>query len=214
MPSSGNNHAVFVFALLGAQVTSCDLSEKQLKNAALAAEKLGIRDSIEFVCSDTMKLEGVQDSAYDLVYTSNGVHVWISDLEGMYRNIHRIMKPGALYLLYEIHPFQRPFDDSLKVVKPYDWTGPFEGESEITFAWRIQDILNALLDSGLRLEHFEELLAEKDYEDPFWIPVEAQVKGVTATREEVDRMYDWRHNPAAALPNYMCMVGRKEGKRG
>ncbi len=213
VPSSGDNHAVFAFASLGARVTSCDLSENQLANAERIAKAYNWE--IEFICADTMKLENIQDNEYDFVYTSNGVHVWIDDLPGMYRNIHRILKPNGVYILYEIHPFLRPFDGNsfekkqLLVKKTYDSTGPFEDESTITFAWRIQDIMNAIADSGLTIKHMEELFAEKDYEYPFWIPYHKIMQGATATVEEIDQMHDWRINPMAALPNWMCIVARK-----
>ena len=210
VPSSGDNQAVFAFAMLGANVTSCDISENQLANAERVAKQYGWHQSIEFVCSDTMKLDGIADNAYDFVYTSNGVHVWIDDLPGMYRNIHRIMKPGGIYIMYEIHPFLRPFDAQVKIKKPYDATGPFDNGEEVTFAWRVMDFQNAILDSGLRLAHVEEMFAEKDYDWPFWIPYREIAKGATATREEVDRMSDWHNNPMAALPNWICLTAKKE----
>ena len=209
VPSSGDNHAVFAFAMLGAEVTSCDISENQLANAERVAKQHGWNKSIKFICEDTMKLEGLADNEYDFVYTSNGVHVWINDLPGMYRNIYRIIKPGGMYIMYEIHPFLRPFDDALNVVKPYDMTGPFESETEITFAWRVMDITNAILDAGLSVKHIEEMYAEKDYNWPFWISYADIAKGVTAAREEVDRMHDWRHNPMAALPNWISIAAKK-----
>lgn len=213
VPSSGDNKAVLAFAALGAQVTSCDISEKQLENAEKAARRLGL--SIDFLRTDTMTLDGVATGAYDFVYTSNGVHVWIADLAAMYRSIARILKPGALYALYEIHPFQRPFDGdcltALKVIKPYDCTGPFETESEVTFAWRMQDILNAIMDAELRLRHIEELQPRVDYENPDWVPNETLVenKGHGYSREEIDRMYDWRVNPQAALPGLFTLIAAK-----
>jgi len=158
-----------------------------------------------------MKLSGVADDMYDFVYTSNGVHVWIDDLPDMYRNIHRIMKSNGVYIMYEIHPFQRPFDDDAKIIKPYDMTGPFENDIEITFGWRVMDIINAILDSGLALKHIEEMFAEKDYNWPFFISLEDKLKGVATTREEVDSMYDWRNNPMAALPNWLCIAAKKNG---
>lgn len=210
VPSSGDNHAVFAFAMLGATVTSCDISENQLANAERIAKQYGWDQSIEFVCADTMKLDGIKDSTYDFVYTSNGVHVWIDDLNSMYRNIYRIMKPGGVYIMYEIHPFLRPFDAQVKIKKPYDATGPFESEDETTFDWRVMDFQNAILDAGLRLTHVEEMYAEKDYDWPFWIPYRELAKGATATHEEVDRMFDWRNNPMAALPNWICLAAKKE----
>ena len=211
VPSSGDNHAVFAFAMLGAAITSCDISENQLANAERVAREYGWDKSIKFICADTMRLDEIADDAYDFVYTSNGVHVWIDDLPGMYRNIHRIMKPGGVYIMHEIHPFQRPFDDDAKVKKPYDMTGPFDNGSEITFHWRVMDIINALMDSSLTVIHIEEMFDEKDYNWPFFISLEEKLRGVTATCEEVDRMYDWHNNPMAALPNWIDIVAKKGG---
>lgn len=210
VPSSGDNLAVFAFALMGAKVTSCDIAENQLENARRIAEREGLADAIEFVCTDTMQLAAVADSAYDLVYTSNGVHVWLDDLEAMYRNVYRVLKPGGLNIVYEIHPFMRPFTEGVKVIKPYDAVGPFEDENTVNFHWRMQDFLNAMMNSGIRLMHMEEMFSEKDYKQPFWLSMEEIIRGVKVSREEVDRMYDWRQNPAIALPQWMCIAGRKE----
>ena len=209
VPSSGDNLAVFAFALSGASVTSCDISENQLACAKQIAAREGLDSAIEFICADTMKLDGIPDDQYDLVYTSNGVHVWLDDLPSMYANIHRILKKGGLNILYEIHPYLRPFDENLQIVKPYDATGPFEDEMTVNFHWRLQDIMNAMMHSGLHLEHFEEMFDEKDYERPFWLKTADILDGVRASRDEVDKMYDWRENPRMALPNWICLVGRK-----
>lgn len=209
VPSSGDNLAVFAFALLGATVTSCDISENQLAHAKKVADREGLGDVIEFICADTMKLEGIRDNEYDLVYTSNGVHVWLNDLPSMYENVSRILKTGGLNIVYEIHPYLRPFNGELEVIKPYDATGPFEDEDTVNFHWRLQDILNAVMHSGIHLEHFEEMFDEKNYERPFWLKTEDIINGVSVSREEVDRMYDWKENPRMALPNWICLVGRK-----
>jgi len=111
--------------------------------------------------------------------------------------------------MYDIHPFLRPFDIQLNIEKPYDATGPFENGADVRFHWRIADIMNAMIGSCLRIEQVEELFAEKDYDNPFWIPMSEKLKGVTATREEIDKMYDWQHNPKAALPNWLNIVARK-----
>jgi len=209
VPSSGNNHAVFAFAMLGAHVTSCDIAENQLANAEQIAKQHGWDKSIDFICADTMVFDGIEDNTFDFVYTSNGVHVWIDDLPGMYRNIHRITKRGGIYVMYEIHPFLRPFDDDLKIKKPYDSVGPFETSEEITFAWRVMDIMNAIADSGLNIKHIEEMFAEKDINWPFWISYQDIANGVNVTQDELDRMHDWKNNPMAALPNWLCIAAQK-----
>ena len=67
--------------MIGARVTSADISERQLENAAVIAEQL--RLDIDFVCDDTMKLSRISDRTYDMVYTSNGTLSWISDPDSM-----------------------------------------------------------------------------------------------------------------------------------
>lgn len=207
VPSSGDNYAVFAFALMGADVISCDISREQLTAGERMAEKLGLK--IRFVQADTMQLDGIEDEAYDLVYTSNGVHVWLNDLPAMYRNVHRIMKKGGKYVMCDVHPFQRPFGEAMKVIKPYSDVGPYEDEYNITFTWRIQDIVNAMAGNGLKILHMEEMHDEKNYEYPFWLSLEDAVKGVKVEPEEVDRMYDWRRNPGMALPQWLCIVCEK-----
>lgn len=192
VPSSGDNLAVFAFALLGAQVTSCDISENQLAHAQAAAERMGISARIRFVCTNTMTLSGLPDRTFDFVYTSNGVHVWIDDLAAMYRSVYRIMRPGAYYLMYDVHPFQRPFDQDARIIKPYDRTGPYEDVYNVNFAWLRADILNAA-GCGLRLSHIAELFAEKDYEAPYWAPVNRW----------------WRGRHSAVMRSTGCMTGAK-----
>lgn len=86
--SSGDNAAVFGFYLLSAKVTSTDIAERQLYNAKLIADAHSW--NIDFIRQDSAELGGISDGVYDLVYTSNGVHVWISDLTGMYRSFNRV----------------------------------------------------------------------------------------------------------------------------
>ena len=108
------------------------------------AERLGIAESIDFICTNTMTRASVETDTYDLVYTSNGVHVWINDLNAMYENIRRVLKPNGISIMFDIHPLQRPFDEQMKIYKAYDYTGSFEDETSVTFHWRIQDTINAI----------------------------------------------------------------------
>ncbi|QHT60869.1 class I SAM-dependent methyltransferase [Paenibacillus lycopersici] len=203
VPSSGDNHAVFAFHLLGARVTSCDISENQIANSRKIADEHGW--DIEFVLEDTMKLSGIASGAYDFVYTSNGVHVWISDLAGMYRNVHRILKDGGSYVMFDIHPFMRPFGGNeggvLEVVKPYHLTGPFEEVPR--YLWRVQDIANSMLNGGLRIARMEEMYAA---DATFWIDDEDETP---RTQQELDDLCDWQLNPKAAIPQWLSMLATK-----
>jgi SAM-dependent methyltransferase len=198
VPSSGDNGAVFAFHLLGARVTSADIAKNQLANAKRIADAHGW--NIEFVHDDSMKLEHIRDSEYDLVYTSNGVYVWINDLAAMYANFRRVLKPGGRYIMFETHPFIRPFDDNrddgqFVVIKPYEDVGPF---LEVpVMAWRIMDISNAMLDSGLAIRRMVEFHSQLNSFDCWWYN--------TVEEAEADdwAKHDWKRNPFAALPQWI-----------
>lgn len=203
VPSSGDNFAVFAFHLLGAKVTSCDIAERQLYNAKKIADSNGW--DIELIRQDSMELDKINDDEFDLVYTSNGVHVWISDLMKMYRNFHRVLKSGGYYIMFETHPFIRPFDDSgseIIVKKPYEQTNT--SSELIQMAWRIMDIYNAIQNSGLNVIHMEEFHPNPD-EYNTWFHREP-----TETLEEYAKKYDWKQNPWAALPQWIGFKARKE----
>ena len=76
------------------------------------------------------------------------------------------------YIFYDVHPFLRPWKDQitpLEMERPYTETGPFEfegyGHTNYQFHWRISDLINPLLDSGLILRQLAESSAK---EARFW----------------------------------------------
>ena len=198
LPSSGDNHAAFAFALMGARVTSADISERQLENASVIAERLGLE--IEFICDDTMQLSRICDEAYDLVYTSNGTLSWISDIDSMYRNIYRVLKAGGRSVLYDVHPFNRPFSGEAweppRIVKSYHDVFP-------DLHWRLQDLINAQIRAGLGICELAELPAA---DASFWFTY-AELR--EKKPEELEGINDWQRNPMAALPAWIALVSGK-----
>ncbi|MCH5270322.1 MAG: class I SAM-dependent methyltransferase [Lachnospiraceae bacterium] len=198
LPSSGDNHAAFAFALLGAEVTSADISEKQLQHAQDIAYKLKL--SICFVCDDTTQLSNIEDNSFDLVYTSNGTHTWIADIVTMYKNIYRVLKPTGLSIMYDIHPFNRPFLgepwQEPKIIKSYEETMPH-------CHWRVQDLVNAMIWAQLSIKEMEELQAVNA---SFWFSYDELLKQNT---DEMKKINNWENNPMAALPAWISIVAQK-----
>ncbi len=198
LPSSGDNHAAFAFALMGAEVTSSDISERQLENAAAVAEKLNLE--INFVCDNTMELNNIESSSYDLVYTSNGTHSWIPDLNTMYKNIFRVLRKSGFSVMYDVHPFNRSFTGEPwtqpKIIKPYSDTFP-------SCHWRVSDLINAHTAAGLTVKEVAELPA---VDASFWYTYDELVNIHT---EEIKNINDWRHNPMAALPAWIAVAAEK-----
>jgi SAM-dependent methyltransferase len=206
VPSSGDNVAVFGFHLLGAKVTSCDLAENQIKHPKEFAEKHNW--DIEFICQDSMKLDKIKSGEYDLVYTSNGVHVWIDDLFGMYGNFHRILKDGGYNIFFETHPMSRPFDNStyeVKIKKLYEDIGPF-GEVP-TYDWRTQDFVNAVTSVGFTIKEMQEFHSlREDLEAHNYLYIRDEHKDKYKWHGDT---FDWKVNPWAALPQCLCLCSRK-----
>ncbi len=199
LPSSGDNHAAFAFAFMGAKVTSADISERQLENAKQISDKWGL--DIEYICDNTMYLSKIADAAYDLVYTSNGTLTWISDLNEMYRNIARVLKKGGYSAVYDIHPFQRPFTGEA-------WKAPVIKKSYHDvfpdLHWRVQDIINANAFAGLRITEMTELPA---INASFWFTYDELI---SKTEEETKDINNWKCNPLAALPAWLALISQKQ----
>ena len=198
LPSSGDNHAAFAFAIMGAKVTSADISERQLENAKMIAGRIGL--DIEFVCDNTMELEHIKDNTYDLVYTSNGTLSWIDDLTGMYKNINRVLKNQGCSFMYDVHPFNRPFSGEAwkepKIIKSYYDVMP-------DIYWRVQDIVNANIMAGLSISELAELPA---VDASFWFKYDELIK---KSPDELININDWHKNPMSALPAWMVLVSKK-----
>ena len=83
----------------GALVTAVDGSTEMLN---CARQRLG--DRVQFMQLDLNEgLTGIANQAFDLVVSSLTVH-YVSDLETLAREIHRVLKPGGLFVASTHHP--------------------------------------------------------------------------------------------------------------
>lgn len=195
---SGDNQAALALAGMGAHVTSVDISEQRLAVASERARHLGL--SITFLQADAADLGLIGNAEFDLVFSSNGFFVWIADLQAVFSEISRILRPGGHYIFYDIHPFQRPWREQttpIEVAKPYWDTGPFDGaDGSFGFNWTLADLLNPLAASGLTLRRILESPAE---DSRFW-----QEFSYLAGTD--DSLLDWNENPRAALPAWLALA--------
>ena len=199
---SGDNHAAFAFAGMGANVSSVDISDRRLAVASRRAAHLGL--PITFIQADAADLSPIGSEEFDLVFSSNGFFVWIADLPAVFGELHRILRPGGHYVFYDIHPFQRPWKSQvspIKVAKPYWDTGPFEDDEDgaFEFNWTLADIINPLATSGFTLRRVIESPAA---DSRFWQDY-SHLPGTD------DSLLDWNENPRAALPVWLALASQK-----
>lgn len=207
VPSSGDNIAAFAFHLLGARVCSIDISEKQINNAKEIANRRNW--DIEFICDDSMTLNKIKDDTFDLIYTSNGVHVWISDLISMYSNFNRILRAEGTYIFFETHPMTRPFNNcgsEIKIVKEYKEVGPFSDNGVNEYAWRMQDFINSLTYADFEIKE----VSEFNSSSTDFIKYDYIYDSEEDRNKDNGRLYNWRENPWAALPQCLGLWTRKK----
>ena len=164
------------WARLGADVTGVDFSDKAIANADKLAELSNLKG--KFVVSNIMDLEKNLDGkeSYDIVFTSIGVLGWLADIKRWAEVIAYYLKPGGKFYIAESHPMAQIFDDEDEsVLKPrYNYfynAEPDYGEfgnsyaigdrqlknkGEYWWSHTVADIINALIDAGLRIEFFRE----------------------------------------------------------
>ena len=201
---SGDNYVAFTLAELGAQVTSSDISSRQLDVARQRAGQLGLK--IEFVHADAANLEGIQDNSFDLVCSSNG---FLSGLPIRVRFSEKCSEcsslAGSVFSTISI-PLCAPGKNLLSPLameKPYSETGPLEeqdnGETSYKFHWRLSDLFNPMFDAGLVLRQ----IAESPAKDArFW-------EGHAYTPGHDQSLLDWHINPRAGLPVWLTVAACK-----
>ena len=162
-----------LLARKGAIVTGVDLVHENIYYARKLAEDFSI-SNISFIEADILDFKDKHSQKYDMVFTSEGVLMWLPDLNKWARTISYLLKDdGVLYVL-DIHPFSLAFDetklkdDILEIKYPYfkkepdkaDTIGGYAsgGKEAVAYEWMhsVSDIINSLIKAGLTIEWFNE----------------------------------------------------------
>ncbi len=155
----------------GAEVTGVDLSDHAIEEAKKLNNELGL--SAKFICSNVYDLKEHLDEKFDIVFTSYGTIGWLPDLDKWADIIVHYLKPGGLFYIAEFHPVLWMFDDDFTHIKyHYDNRELIVTENEGTYtdrnaaitgkeySWNhsISEVLNALINAGLKIESFNEYM--------------------------------------------------------
>lgn len=156
-------------ARMGAKVTGVDLSNIAIDNAQKIATELDIE--AQFICCNVLEIDQHLKEQYDIIFTSYGTIGWLPQLNEWASLIHQYLKPGGVFHFVEFHPVVWMFDDQFQRFEySYFNVEPVIEETEGTYADRsapirsksiswnhpFNDVLGAILQSGLILESFRE----------------------------------------------------------
>lgn len=84
----------------GCDVTGIDLTPEFVKVAQLLTERTGLTDRVRFVSGDALDLP-FEDGAFDAAITQH-VAMNIADRARLYSEIHRVIRPGGRFALYDV----------------------------------------------------------------------------------------------------------------
>jgi SAM-dependent methyltransferase len=159
-----------------AQVIGVDISDAMIALARQLSSRLEIDDARWYRC-DVLDTPHELDGTADLVYTGQGALTWIHDLRAWAQVVERLLKPGGMLHLYEMHPIVTLFkwDEEQLTGSGVDyfaemrwsrgWSGPYIGDIGIPKAkqarkcerlWPVSSVVQCLLDEGLVLEVLSE----------------------------------------------------------
>jgi SAM-dependent methyltransferase len=174
------------FSRMGAKCVGVDLSDEAIKLAKEINHELNL--DARFICCNIYDLlsqneessevspnEGdlVGAGQFDIVFTSYGVIGWLPDLVPWASVIAEKLKPGGFFYMAEFHPVVWMFDDEFTHIKyHYDNRDVIITENEGTYtdrnadikgkeySWNhsISEVLNALINAGLKIEFFNEYM--------------------------------------------------------
>jgi SAM-dependent methyltransferase len=161
-------------ALDGAQVTGVDFSPQSIRIARELAQQMGIQAA--FRLANVLDLADNPLGEFDLVYTSEGVLCWISDIRRWAQVVACHLKPGGIFYIFESHPALMMFEDNqvdrFKIKYPYfhrpeplHFEDDYPDYADSTYIphtptyewqWSLADIVNALIGNGLTIELLNE----------------------------------------------------------
>ncbi|MAS33406.1 MAG: hypothetical protein CL610_05330 [Anaerolineaceae bacterium] len=179
--ASGGGQQSAAFALLGANVTVVDLSNKQLERDAQVAAHYGVE--MRLVQADMRDLSALDAAAYDLVYQPYSLN-FVPDATVVFAQVSRVLRRGGMYYFMCANPFasglteaswngegyllKEPYQQGQQIVyTDSDWVydrskypdaRPIQGPQE--FRQTLSTLLNGLMERGFVPVHMKEIMAD------------------------------------------------------
>jgi SAM-dependent methyltransferase len=184
--AGGGGQQSVAFALLGAEVTIFDLSDRQLERDRAAAAHYNLQ--INTVQGDMRDLSSFADDSFDLVWQAYSLN-FIPDPPKVFHEVSRVLRLDGLYRLEYFNPFTQ-------LVDPEEWNGesyplkhPYFGPAELTemfphwtlykddgtprqikspreFRHPLSSLLNNLIKQGFILLHMQEATPDNPNPEP------------------------------------------------
>ncbi len=128
----------------------------------------------QFVESNAYEIPCEFDKQFNVCVITIGVFGWMPEIDGFFRVVARLMKPGGRLLVYEEHPImnmfepraanpmvpansyfqEEPFEEDGLIL--YDGSDPGTAGKHYWFVHPLANVLNACIQSGIRIDSYDE----------------------------------------------------------
>ena len=175
----------FLFEPFGPEkIVGIDLSEEMLKIAE--QKKKEKQSKVTFLSGDAKNAACYVKEPFDFIYSSTTTH-YIDDLEMLFLNISKCLKPDGTCILSIIHPVYSamypiahgddfPTDDEWEVryldkskrayIQPWiEYIDDFENELSTSYHYSFGDYVNAIIKSGLQIKEIREPMPPEEWKE-------------------------------------------------
>ncbi len=132
-----------------ARVTVLDLTEDFVRIGALLTERTGLSERVSFRHGDATQLP-FPDASFDVVWTQHST-MNIADKESLYREAHRVLRPGGKLVMHEI---------MAGTAQPVYFPVPWASHPAISFLRAPGDVLDLLERTGFKQQVWHDITAE------------------------------------------------------
>ena len=137
----------------GTSLKAVEISPAMIQIARRNAEEYGLADRVEYVKGDARKIP-FDDDLFDGAFTNGSLHEW-ADPKAVFKEIHRLLKPGGRYcvsdLRRDMHPLVKWFMQA--VTKPKEIRPGLRSSIKAAYLVKeIEALLRECIPGGYRLE--------------------------------------------------------------
>ena len=205
------------WARLGAHVTGLDFSDKAIALARSLSRELKI--PAKFVQASVYDAATAVPGEFDIVFSSYGAITWLPELRPWARAIAAKLKPGGFFYICDMHPFASIFDNTEGVTDLKQQFSYFRKETIVDppggtdYADRtyhgkhaghewihtISEIIDSLIEAGLRIDFFHEFPACVWRCFPFAEPIDGAASDPQMSRYQAGRWWHVKNDPIPLL---------------
>ncbi|PYH91997.1 sterol 24-c-methyltransferase [Aspergillus ellipticus CBS 707.79] len=186
-----------------ANVTGLNNNDYQIERATRYAEKEGLSHKLNFVKGDFMQMQ-FEDNTFDAVYAIEAT-CHAPELEGVYKEIFRVLKPGGVFGVYE-WLMTEEYDNENAEHRALR-LGIEQGNG-ISNMVKVSEGLDAIKGAGFDLLHHEDL-ADRPDDIPWYYPIAGSFKHMSSIWDvfTIARMTWWGRGLAHRFVGAMEKVG-------